>query len=64
VSLTINHDTPQVMKITGLSMAARAQAVVDPSEGEMALRMLMRNPLSRAHCHCQCRPRPMSAYSE
>ena len=25
VSLTIDHDTPQVMEITGLSMAARAQ---------------------------------------
>jgi nitroimidazol reductase NimA-like FMN-containing flavoprotein (pyridoxamine 5'-phosphate oxidase superfamily) len=40
-SLTIDHDTPQVMEITGLSMAARAQAVVDASEGEKALRMLM-----------------------
>jgi nitroimidazol reductase NimA-like FMN-containing flavoprotein (pyridoxamine 5'-phosphate oxidase superfamily) len=41
VSLTIDHDTPQVMEITGLSMAARAQAVVDVSEGEQAMRMLM-----------------------
>ena len=41
VSLTIDHDTPQVMDITGLSMAARAQPVVDPGEGEKALRMLM-----------------------
>src|SRR5687767_5498082 len=41
VSLTIDHDTPQVMEITGLSMAARAQAVVDPTEGEKALRLLM-----------------------
>jgi nitroimidazol reductase NimA-like FMN-containing flavoprotein (pyridoxamine 5'-phosphate oxidase superfamily) len=39
-SLTIDHDTPQVMEITGLSMAARAQAVVDVSEGEKAMRML------------------------
>src|SRR6478752_8340577 len=31
VSLTIDHDTPQVMEIAGLSMAARAQAVVDPA---------------------------------
>jgi len=30
-----------VMDITGLSMAARAQPVVDPGEGEKALRMLM-----------------------
>jgi hypothetical protein len=42
VSLTIDHDTPRVMEITGLSMAARAQAVVEPSEGQKALRMLMR----------------------
>jgi nitroimidazol reductase NimA-like FMN-containing flavoprotein (pyridoxamine 5'-phosphate oxidase superfamily) len=42
VSLTIDHDTPQVMDITGLSMAARATVVVDPAEGEKALRLLMR----------------------
>jgi nitroimidazol reductase NimA-like FMN-containing flavoprotein (pyridoxamine 5'-phosphate oxidase superfamily) len=41
VSLTIDHDTPQVMEITGLSMAAHAQAVADSAEGEKALRMLM-----------------------
>lgn len=41
VSLTIDHDTPQVMEITGLSMAARAQAVTDPTEAEKALRLLM-----------------------
>jgi nitroimidazol reductase NimA-like FMN-containing flavoprotein (pyridoxamine 5'-phosphate oxidase superfamily) len=41
VSLTIDHDTPQVMEITGLSMAARAQLVSDPAEAEKALRLLM-----------------------
>lgn len=41
VSLTIDHDTPQVMEITGLSMAARAQAVVDTAEAEKVLRLLM-----------------------
>jgi nitroimidazol reductase NimA-like FMN-containing flavoprotein (pyridoxamine 5'-phosphate oxidase superfamily) len=41
VSLTIDNDTAQVMEITGLSMAAHAQVVVDPTEGEKALRMLM-----------------------
>ena len=41
VSLTIDHDTPQVMEIAGLSMAARAEAVVDAMEGEKAMRMLM-----------------------
>ena len=42
VSLTIDHDTPQVMEITGLSMAARAQPVVDAAEGEKAIGLLMR----------------------
>jgi nitroimidazol reductase NimA-like FMN-containing flavoprotein (pyridoxamine 5'-phosphate oxidase superfamily) len=41
VSLTIDHDTPQVMDITGLSMAARARPVVDPVEAEKALRLIM-----------------------
>jgi nitroimidazol reductase NimA-like FMN-containing flavoprotein (pyridoxamine 5'-phosphate oxidase superfamily) len=41
VSLTIDDDTPQVMEITGLSMAARAQAVVERAEAEQALRLLM-----------------------
>ena len=40
VSLTIDHDAPQVMEITGLSMAARAQAVADRAEAEKVLRML------------------------
>jgi nitroimidazol reductase NimA-like FMN-containing flavoprotein (pyridoxamine 5'-phosphate oxidase superfamily) len=41
VSLTIDHDTPQVMEITGLSMAAHARRVVDRAEAEKALRLLM-----------------------
>ena len=40
VSLTIDHDTPQVMEITGLSMAAHARPVVDPAEASKALHML------------------------
>lgn len=40
VSLAIDDDTQQVMEITGLSMAARADAVTDPVEGEKALRLL------------------------
>ncbi len=40
VSLTIDHDTPDLMAITGLSMAARADAVTDRSEAEKVLRML------------------------
>src|SRR5690349_22124175 len=40
LSLTIDHDTPQVMEITGLSMAARAQPVTDRAEAEKVLRMM------------------------
>jgi nitroimidazol reductase NimA-like FMN-containing flavoprotein (pyridoxamine 5'-phosphate oxidase superfamily) len=40
VSLAIDDDRPQVMDITGLSMAARAEVVDDPVEGEKALRLL------------------------
>ncbi|TIU63033.1 MAG: pyridoxamine 5'-phosphate oxidase family protein, partial [Mesorhizobium sp.] len=40
LSLTIDHDAPQVMEITGLSMAARAQPVEDRAEAEKVLRML------------------------
>jgi len=41
LSLAIDDDTPEVMEITGLSMAARAQAVTDRAEAERALRLLM-----------------------
>jgi nitroimidazol reductase NimA-like FMN-containing flavoprotein (pyridoxamine 5'-phosphate oxidase superfamily) len=39
VSLTIDHDTPDIMAISGLSMAARAQAVVDRAEAARVLDM-------------------------
>lgn len=41
VSLTIDHDTAQVMDIAGLSMAARARTVTDPEEAKTALRLIM-----------------------
>lgn len=41
VSLTIDHDTTQVMEISGLSMAAHVERVVDRAESEKALRLLM-----------------------
>jgi nitroimidazol reductase NimA-like FMN-containing flavoprotein (pyridoxamine 5'-phosphate oxidase superfamily) len=45
VSLTIDHDTPHVMAITGLSMAAHAKAVDDPAEAERILpRLLLKYP--------------------
>ena len=37
VSLAIDHDTPDLMAITGLSMAARAQAVIDRDEASRIL---------------------------
>jgi len=40
LSLTIDHDTPDIMAITGLSMAARATPVIDRAEAEKVLRML------------------------
>jgi nitroimidazol reductase NimA-like FMN-containing flavoprotein (pyridoxamine 5'-phosphate oxidase superfamily) len=40
VSLTIDSDTPQIMEITGLSMAAHAKAVTDQAEMNKVLRML------------------------
>jgi len=42
VSLTIDHDTPQVMDIAGLSMAARTRAVTDKTEAEKVLRLLIK----------------------
>ena len=40
VSLTIDHDTPDIMRITGLSMAAHATPVLDRAEAERVLALL------------------------
>jgi nitroimidazol reductase NimA-like FMN-containing flavoprotein (pyridoxamine 5'-phosphate oxidase superfamily) len=40
ISLTIDHDTTDLMAITGLSMAGHARAVDDRAEAEKVLRML------------------------
>lgn len=40
VSLTIDHDTSDLMTIAGLSMAAHARPVTDHAEAEKVLRML------------------------
>jgi nitroimidazol reductase NimA-like FMN-containing flavoprotein (pyridoxamine 5'-phosphate oxidase superfamily) len=40
VSLTIDHDTPDLMAITGLSMAARAHRVTDGRKAEKVLRLM------------------------
>lgn len=41
VSITIDHDEPQVMKIAGLSMAARARRIDDPREAERIMALLI-----------------------
>jgi len=40
VSLTIDHDTPDIMSITGLSIAAHAFPVTNRAEAEQVLKML------------------------
>jgi nitroimidazol reductase NimA-like FMN-containing flavoprotein (pyridoxamine 5'-phosphate oxidase superfamily) len=40
VSITIDHDTPDIMSITGLSMAARAHRVHDRAEAQKAIAMM------------------------
>lgn len=40
VSITIDHDTPDIMSITGLSMAARAHRVSDRAEAQKAIGMM------------------------
>jgi hypothetical protein len=40
VSLTIDHDMPDIMRITGLSMAARATPVLDLGEAGRILALL------------------------
>lgn len=55
LSLTIDHDTPELMAITGLSMAARAQVVHDRAEAEEVLRLM---PLK--YPQAQAQPLPFS----
>jgi nitroimidazol reductase NimA-like FMN-containing flavoprotein (pyridoxamine 5'-phosphate oxidase superfamily) len=41
VSITIDHDSLQVMEITGLSMAARATRITDMTEAAHVLQLIM-----------------------
>ena len=41
ISLTIDHDVSDPMAITGLSMAAQAQPVTDPTEVAKAMKLLL-----------------------
>lgn len=40
ISLTIDHDTPELMAITGLSVAARARVVHNRAEAEEVLQLM------------------------
>ena len=40
VSLTVDHDTPDIMKIRGLSMAGHARRVTDPGEAQRIIALL------------------------
>lgn len=56
VSLTIDHDTHDLMAIIGLSMAAHAQLVVDVAVAERILRMFpLKYPELSDLCRCQAR---------
>ncbi len=57
VSLTIDHDEAQVMKIEGLSMAARAFRITDPREAERVMTLI----LSRYEAQQAALPSPPSA---
>src|SRR5690349_23938433 len=41
VSITIDHDEPQVMEITGLSMAALAKKIEDAKEAQRVMELLI-----------------------
>jgi nitroimidazol reductase NimA-like FMN-containing flavoprotein (pyridoxamine 5'-phosphate oxidase superfamily) len=41
VSITIDHDEPQVMKITGLSLAGRARRIEDAKEAQRVMGLLI-----------------------
>lgn len=41
MSITIDHDEPQVMKITGLSMSARATRIEDAREAQRVMALLI-----------------------
>ncbi|GEO16275.1 pyridoxamine 5'-phosphate oxidase family protein [Microvirga aerophila] len=43
VSLTIDHDTSDIMAISGLFMAGHTRAVIDMAEAGRVMRMLVRN---------------------
>lgn len=41
VSITIDRETPQVMQITGLSLAGQARRITDPDEAARVLPLIM-----------------------
>lgn len=61
VSLTIDHDTPDIMAITGLSMAARAHRVSDRAEAQKVMALL---PLKYADAPPSAASMPMPGPDE
>jgi len=49
VSITIDHDEPQVMKITGLSLSGRASRVRDEREAERIMGLLIARYPQQTH---------------
>ena len=58
VSLTIDHDTSDPMAITGLSMAAQAQPVTDPTEVAKAMNLLQTRYPEAFTASCEEPPDP------
>jgi hypothetical protein len=64
VSLTIDHDTPDIMAITGLSMAAHAQAwSIGTRRPRCCVCFRSNIPNRRFLCPCRCRVQTMFASS-
>jgi nitroimidazol reductase NimA-like FMN-containing flavoprotein (pyridoxamine 5'-phosphate oxidase superfamily) len=63
VSITIDHDASQVMEISGLSMAARAQRVTDPAEGAKVMQLLIqRYPEQKAFSLTMPKPEEVAIF--
>ncbi|SON55156.1 PPOX class probable F420-dependent enzyme [Hartmannibacter diazotrophicus] len=61
ISLTIDHDTSDLMAIEGLSMAAHAELVTDPAEADRVIAMM---PAKYAEQRIEALPFPMPTHSD
>jgi hypothetical protein len=62
VSLTIDHDTPDLMAITGLSMAGHASSVTDRAESERFCACCPSNIRKAQFFRCRCPGPKMSEF--